>query len=171
MSKPTAEDMLGSSARRAQRRLNTALVAMRHRLFVLGVLICLSSSLFAGGVSTSAVVKSVEQSGNDSTLVLALTPPREFSLFRGCTEVTVHVTHQPQALRPTFWREPQVTSSHHNAALAHLVQSHSSGATIRLGVMGSGVLPKGNCLFLSRGLRIEQELSGQVTVYSFYEPV
>ena len=44
MSKPTAEDMLGSSTRREQRRLNTALVRMRPTASgVLGFLALLSA--------------------------------------------------------------------------------------------------------------------------------
>jgi hypothetical protein len=120
----------------------------------------------AGGDSFQTTVESMQRiTATHHKLVVTTTATADVP-----TRVVLHLHYRPMAFR--FSKPSSVTRANYDECIA-LIKSHfEKGETFRLGVMGMGLIPVEGTAgeYLSNGLAMEEEFSGNKACYSYARP-
>jgi hypothetical protein len=135
------------------------------------LLLLFSAAAFAGGDNSSGKIS--EFSGKDGNFSFQFVETGKIPLVDKCPKFTVRVRYERV---PWYSWLPFVETSHPtrketDEAGEFIRNAFQGGAEIKLGYIGSGLVPDGaKCSFASRGLVLAKEPTGSV-VLSFHDPV
>jgi hypothetical protein len=142
------------------------------KLFV-AFLMCVTSSLaLAGGTSWVFKANKLVSSGNNRwTLHLEQTEDNA-RRHPTCAKMVVELRFETERFKRT-WSDRLATRETFESAIRELKAAVDSGADVKFGEMGIGLLPVAGktCVFLSRGLGYVVEHSGERVIYSFHSPI
>jgi hypothetical protein len=126
----------------------------------------------AGGDSWKVKVVRMTPSSDGQTTLVFEPLEAERAPWAGCRTVSILIAFRPESFGKRTWSREQASEATHRQALAKLATAAKTGAPVRFGSMGSGLLRlSDSCTFESRGLALVEEYDGREQVYSFHGPI